>query len=79
MPKIDTLYALGNAMTIIFLTTNHATDMSNKCPINATDMPKISILCAQISSKKCPLYAQIVPKICLWHAKDMPKTCQRYA
>ena len=71
MPKIDTLDALGNAMTIIFikiLTTNHATDMSNKCPINAQLMPQI-----------CPRYPYCVPKLVRRNAHYMPKLCQRFA
>ena len=42
MPKIDTLDALGDAITKILatiLTTDHAKDMPNKCPRYAIDMP----------------------------------------
>ena len=51
MPKIDTLDALGDAITTI-LTTN-LQNIRKICQIYAQDMPNISKICAQISPKKC--------------------------
>ena len=52
MPKIDTLDALGDAITTI-LTTN-LPDMPKICYRYDQDVPKISKICAQICPKKCP-------------------------
>ena len=63
MLKIDTLDALGDAITTIFtmiLTTNH---LPNKCQ----DIQQI-----------CPKYPKFVPKLDQRNAHNMPKLCQKY-
>ena len=88
MPKVDTLGALGIAITKIL--TANIQDMPQICPrypsqseeINILDMPNICLRYAKYMPnmpKICSRYAQDMPKVCSRYAQYMPKICQNYA
>ena len=94
MPKIDSLDALGDAMTTILttiLTTIYRCEICGRkegkspknvpklVPRNAHDMPMICPRYAQDKPQVCSRYAQGMSKVCPRYALDMPKICPRYA